>query len=501
MNNDRSIEGVLDKVRREKAAFWDKTREHRALDLFHRAAHGVPAYKDFLKKHKIASGKIKTFKDFQLVPPVDRKNYLRQYPPDKLVWGGTLGNGIVWTSTSGSTGAPFYFPRTEQLDEQYSVLAEMFLKNSSRGSEKSTLVIVGFGMGVWIGGVLTYKAFEIASHRMKHVVSVITPGINKGEIFHALRSLAPRFGQTVLIGYPPFVKDVLEEAIAEGIDLKKLHMRLLFAAEAFTEPFRDYLAKETGIKNIYRDTLNIYGTADLGAMAFETPTSILVRRLTLANPHLFKTFFSNIAKTPTVAQYNPLFATFEAPDGEIMLTGDNALPLVRYALGDNGGVFSMIEARENMALHDISIEKELRHVNAPLTEMPFVYVYERSDFSAKLYGAIIYPEHVREGLAHKSLRPFVTGKFTMITKFNKKQDEYLEIDVETKRNIKMSKALEKRVQHHIVESLIKRNAEYRNNHNAIPHKVTPVVVLWGYETPTYFKPGIKQKWVLKPSTL
>jgi phenylacetate-CoA ligase len=477
---------------------WERERKKNALALFHRAARDVPAYKDFLKKHKISPAKINTFADFQLVPPISKKNYLRQYPPDKLVWGGKLGHATVWTSTSGSTGEPFYFPRTETLDKQYSILAETFLNDSSYGTEKPALVIVGFGMGVWIGGILTYKAFEIASQRVKQVVSIITPGINKGEIFHALKSLSPRFGQTILIGYPPFMKDILEEAPAQGIDLKKLHLRLLCAAEAFTESFRDYLAKQAGIKNVYRDTLNIYGTADIGAMASETPTSILLRRLAMKSDHLFETLFAKIAKTPTVAQYNPAFITFEAPDGEILLTGDNVLPLIRYAVGDHGGIFSMDEAEKKLGQHGIDLESAARRAHAPLNEMPFVYVYERSDFSVKLYGAIIYPEHIREGLAHPALQNFVTGKFTMMTKFNKKEDEYLEIAVEMKRGKKASKSFTQKIQRHIVESLLKRNAEYRNNYHSMAHKVTPTIVLWNYEDPVYFRPGIKQKWVLKP---
>ncbi len=483
---------------KDKSLTWEKERKRNALELFHKAAHEVPAYKDFLRKNKINPTKIKTFADFQFVPPVNKKNYLRQYPPDKLVWGGKLSNATVWTSTSGSTGEPFYFPRTEMLDKQYSVLAETFLNDSSYGIEKPTLVIVGFGMGVWIGGILTYKAFEIASQRVKQVVSIITPGINKGEIFHALKSLSPRFGQTILIGYPPFIKDVLEEAPVQGIDLKKLHIRLLFAAEAFTESFRDYLAKQVGIKNVYRDTLNIYGTADIGAMASETPTSILLRRLALKNNHLFETLFTKITKTPTVAQYNPTFITFEAPEGEILLTGNNTLPLIRYAVGDHGGIFSMDEMREKLTQHEMDFAAVARRVHAPINEMPFVYVYERSDFSVKLYGAIIYPEHIREALAHPALQTFVTGKFTMMTKFNKKEDEYLEIAIEMKRGKKVSKSFTQKIQHHIVESLLKRNAEYRNNYHSMPHKVTPTIVLWNYEDPLYFRPGIKQKWVLKP---
>lgn len=126
-----------------------------------------------------------------------------------------------------------------------------------------------------------------------------------------------------------------------------------------------------------------------------------------------------------------------------------------------------------------------------------MYIYERSDFSTKLYGAIIYPEHIKEGLGHRTLRPFVTGRFTMMTKFNTTHDEYLEINLETKSGVKVTEALKGEVGRRINDSLLKRNAEHRNNHRSMPHKVTPVIIFWHYEHPTYFKPGIKQKWVIK----
>ena len=84
-----SAEQILNFIRTKKDAFWSREREARPLKLFHEAARRVPAYKDFLKKNKVNPAKIKTFKDFQFVPPISKKNYLRQYPLEKLVWDAT----------------------------------------------------------------------------------------------------------------------------------------------------------------------------------------------------------------------------------------------------------------------------------------------------------------------------------------------------------------------------------------------------------------------------
>lgn len=493
-----SAEKISSFLHTKKEIFWVGEGRKRSLALFHLAAKRVPAYKDFLKKNKVKHEEIKTWKDFQNVPLTNKKEYLREYPLKALCWDGSLEKPLVFTSTSGSTGEPFYFPRQHILDWQYSFIVESFLQNSSYGVKGPTLVIIGFGMGVWIGGLITYKAFEIASQRMNHPLSIITPGINKGEILHALRELSPQFGQTIIVGYPPFVKDMIDEALHERINLKKLNIRLFFAAESFSEKFRDYLDKKAGMKNPYLDTLNIYGSADIGAMAYETGASILIKRLILKDKQLFKNCFGQIVKTPTLAQYNPLFITFEAPHGEVALTGDNAVPLIRYAIGDQGGVsgFGEMISKVEASGHDFPKEAKRAGISQ-IPQLPFVHIYERSDFSTKLYGAIIYPEHIKEALQENPLVRFVTGKFTVLTKLNKKNDQYLEVNIELKRNIKESASLKNKAQKMIVKELIERNAEHRNNHSMIPEKVEPHVVFWPYEHPLYFKPGIKQKWIKK----
>src|SRR3989344_6847668 len=104
-------ERILRLVREKKSAYWSRVREETALRLFRAASLRVPAYKDFLKKHKVNPAKIKTFADFERVPETSKANYLRQYPLEKLVWDGNMRARMVFAVTSGSTGVPTYFPR------------------------------------------------------------------------------------------------------------------------------------------------------------------------------------------------------------------------------------------------------------------------------------------------------------------------------------------------------------------------------------------------------
>ena len=110
--------------------FWMLRGEHQALKLFHQMSLRVPAYKDFLKKNKVNPQNVHTIKDFLRLPTIDKNNYLRAYPLDMLCWDGKLAEGqYVISTTSGSTGEPFYFPRTEDGDAQYQYIADLFFRN------------------------------------------------------------------------------------------------------------------------------------------------------------------------------------------------------------------------------------------------------------------------------------------------------------------------------------------------------------------------------------
>jgi phenylacetate-CoA ligase len=465
------------------------------LDLFRRASGNVRAYRKFLEASGIDRNKIKAPVDFQLVPITSKGNYLRNYALDELCWEGTLERTLTFTCTSGSTGEPVYFPRDGALDAQASWVHELFY-NYRADRRTPSLVLVCFGMGVWIGGLLTFQAFKLMGER-GYPVSILTPGINKQEIFKALRLIAPHFESTIIVGYAPFVKDIVDEAPSHGIDLATLRPRFIFAAEAFTERFRDYIAKRAGVRDIFLDTVNIYGSADLGAMAFETPLSILMRRLALKRPSLFRDVFSSLKKMPTLAQYNPDFIHFESKEGTLLLSGDSALPLLRYDIGDRGGVWSFDEMVELFSRHRIDILKEAakKGFSRNVLKLPFVFVHERSDFSTTLYGLKVYPENIKDAFLEKTLCDELTGKFTIISRFDRRQNQFLEVHIELRQGRSQSTALFQETLLQVVKHFREKNAAFRELANSLGKRAWPRLIFWPHEDPRYFKPGIKQPWV------
>ncbi len=466
-----------------------------SIRLFNKALDEVGAYRDFLNDHNFRLTPIHTKAEFLNIPIMDKKNYLQKYQLWSLMARKDHDGLLYFCATSGSTGEPYYFPRNDQLSRQYSLLIQEYLLQTDADKSKRTLVLVGFGLGVWIGGVITLRAFEIAAQQLRYPLSILPVGYNKAEMMKALRLLSPQFDQTIIVGYPPFVKQIVDESQDEGIDLSEINIRFLFAAESFTESFRDYLC-EKAQANPLLDTLNIYGTADIGAMAYETPFSIMVRRLAAEDKRLFASIFGQIEKTPTLAQYNHKYISFEAVDGQVILSGQSALPLIRYAVGDHGGVISFRKLLGICRRHGYDLMAEARDAGIAHTilQRPFVYVYERKNFSATLHGIVIYPEFIKEALISPSLAESTTGRFTMLTRYDKRQNQYLEVNVEMRPTAKITGSLARQIDRAIIGSLSQKSSEFLEIVRHPGGEALIQSVLWPQDHPKYFSLKSKQKW-------
>lgn len=497
MNNVFDENKILNDIANLKSDNWEKVRENKSLELFKKASEKVPAYSEFLKSNNINPEEIKSWEDFQKIPFIDKKNYLKKYDFEDLLWDGNLNKTMVFTSTSGSTGEPFYFVRQEELERQYSLITDLYLRQNPKYINKTTLVMVCFAMGIWIGGTMTYKAYEISGKKNNLPLSIITPGISKKDIFNALKNLAPKYENVIIVGYAPFVKDIVDEAPKHDIDLNKINIRYQFAAEAITENFRDYLISNSNVDNFYLDTLNIYGSADIGAMAFETATSILIKRLALNNKDLFYDIFSPINKTPTLAQFIPEFINFEEVNGQILLTGNSAMPLVRYSIGDNGGVLTFDQIQEKLKKYGLDIYEEAKKLGIErfITQFPFVYVYERANLSISYYGLNLYPEWLKDTFIDSEISNFLTGKFLMNINFDGLQNQELQIIIEKKQNIILNQNDEMLIQEKIISSLRTNSSEYRELIDKIGVKAHPKLIFVENGDQNYFVSGAKHKWV------
>ena len=495
----RNAELLHQRLQKEPEVRWLQRGAGRALQQFYAMAHRVPAYKDFLKSHDFSPTSVKSIADFARIPAIDKDNYLRKYPKEMLCWDGEFSHGQwVISTTSGSTGQPYYFPREHSQDWQYAITAELYLRSNFQIHQKSTLYIVAFPMGAWIGGLFTYEALKIVAEHGGYELSIITPGIHKQEVINAVKQLGGSFDQIIIGAYAPFLKDILDDGTREGVDWQSLNVGFVFSAEAFTEKFRDYVFKTTGTTDQLRSTLNHYGTVDLGTMAHETPESVMIRRH-LAEQGQLQTLFPEADRQPTFAQYNPELFYFEAEGDNLYCTAYSGLPLVRYNLKDYGGIMTRADVHSKLADSgwDAVQAAQTAGITDTLWNLPFIYVYERNDFSVSYYAFQLYPDTIRRALQHDDLTHQVTGKFTMSVDYNDSGRQQLNIHVELKHGMEPTEALANSILEYVQEYLVKESSEYRETYKMIGPEAMPIIYLWNYEDPTYFRPGTKQKWVNK----
>lgn len=499
--SDAEANQILRDIRTKKSAFWEKRGREYLLSLFHATARRVPAYKHFLKKNKISASTILSYDDFRRkVPLTDKDHYLRQYPLQKLCWDGIL-QQKHWdvSSTSGSTGEPFYFLRNDVQNWQYATTAERYLVNNFNIHRHTTLYINCFALGVWIGGVFTYEALKLLTRRRRYAITLINPGLNKIEILKIMKNFGGYYSQIIIGGYPPFVKDVIDDGLQYGIHWKSYNIKIIFSAEGFSEDFRTYIARKIGLKNIYKDTLNHYGTVDQGTIAHETPLSIFIRRFALQKPELYQLIFPRYKhRLPTLCQYDPTMFFFEEIDNGVVCSSMSGFPLVRYDLKDTGGIFTFDKMSDFFKEAGFDMVREARKAGADdaIWRMPFVYVYERKDMSVSLRGANIYPETIKRALCDKFLTKYITGKFSMMIEGDKRQNPRLLINLELRNGIKnILQVMKKRTVKVILNGLLKESSEFSSvYHEQREKKELPRIRFWPYEHPRYFKVGGKQRW-------
>ena len=248
--------------------------EQSVLALFHAVAATVPAYRAFLAEQGVDPAAIRGVADFGRLPLVTKQNYLTRHPLAQLCRGGRLESCDFIAVSSGSTGKPTFWPRFLSDELPIAVRFEQVFHDSFQADQRRTLAVVCFALGTWVGGMFTASCCRYLAAK-GYPITVVTPGNNREEIWRVARELAPQFEQTVLLGYPPFLKDVIDGGIAQGLDWRPLKVKLVMAGEVFSEEWRSLVGERLGSTDWCYDSASLYGTADAGVLGNETPLSHL----------------------------------------------------------------------------------------------------------------------------------------------------------------------------------------------------------------------------------
>ncbi len=480
----------------------DKNPAVEIIKLFQDVAANVPAYQAFLMQQQINPDTIQTAADFQKLPPLTKDNYLKCYPLTDFCRNGKIASCDTIAVSSGSTGKPTFWLRFFTDELQIATRFEQIFYDSFFADTKPTLAVVCFALGTWVGGMFTTNCCRYLSSK-GYPVTVISPGTNKAEILRVVAELSPNFEQTVLLGYPPFLKDVIDTGIARGIEWSQYNIKFVMAGEVFSEEWRNLVGERVGSQNSCYDFASLYGTADAGVLGNETPLSICIRQFLAKNPNAGRTLFGE-SRLPTLVQYDPMNRFFEViPNssdstnkkgisrGTLLFSGDNGIPLVRYNILDNGGIITydaMLEFLSEWGFDPVEALSNKRGIR----NLPFVFIFGRSNFTISYFGANIYPENIQVGLEQPLIRDWVTGKFVMQIQQDADQNSFLSIAVELAPEIEANQEKKLAVEDSILTQLKRLNSEFANY---VPQEYqTPQVELLPMGEPEYFPQGVKHRY-------
>jgi len=441
----------------------NKTSSLKPLDLFHEAAKRIPAYKNFLKKHKVNPSNIKTMKDFVKIPQMTKENYILAYDFKSRTWDGDTRNEHMISTSSGTMGEPTFWPRDIQTVVEGAMYHEMIFDQCFGMKKKRTLFINGFALGNWIAGTFTSECCFLVSLKGFPLTSA-TPGYSSEEIVKLLKELSPQYSMTIISGHAPFLKQLIEEAVKAGIDFNKIDVRLLGTGQAITENWRKYVVNLLKKKDYSHSVVNLYGSADAALMAYESPTSILLRKKFSEHPKKARALF-NDERLPSIYSYDPRIVYFESVDGELCVTKYSSVPLIRYNMHDKGGIL----------------------------KNDMLYLYGREKFMVKIYGANVYTEHVQHALNHERLQPHLTGRFAMEMVYDSDQNPQLLCRVELNIAVSADAIIEKKVKETFIDEVRKMNSEYNDALSRMGERAHPNIVLHEFGHKKYFPAGKVKK--------
>ncbi|MFI7112720.1 phenylacetate--CoA ligase family protein [Nonomuraea sp. NPDC050227] len=448
------------------------------LELFHQVAATVPAYRSFLAEHGVEPASVTDLERFSRLPMTSKDTYIRRHPLPDLCRDGVIGDMIA--VSSGSTGTPSFWPRSVADERVIASRFEEVFRDSFGARERRTLAVVCFALGTWVGGLFTIECCRHLAER-GYPITVVAPGTDRREIARVLPELAPHFDQVVLLGYPPFLKNVID---TEPLPWADWNVKLVTAGEVFSEEWRTLVAERAGIADPVRGIASLYGTADAGVLGNETPLSVELRRFLSGRPDTARELFGE-SRLPTLVQYDPRVRFFEEHEGTLLFSGDNGVPLIRYHIADEGGVIPYERMLEFAERHGFRSD-----VAGP--RHPFVYVFGRSHFTLSYYGANVYPENIAVGLEQPEVSGSVTGKFVMEAAEDADHDRHLTVTVELMPGEKPADEVAQAVGASILAQLLRLNSEFANY---VPvAQQMPFIRLREAGDSEYFPPGAKHRY-------
>lgn len=269
----------------------------------------VPFYKASFAAAGVTPSVVSSLDDLQKLPFTTKQDMRNSYPYG--LFAAPMEEIVRIHASSGTTGKPTVVGYTQNDISIWSdLMARSFV---AAGAHKGDIIHNAYGYGLFTGGLGAHYGAE----RLGASVIPISGGNTKRQIM-----IMQDFGSTVLTCTPSYSLFMAEEAGAEGIDFKKLKLRVgIFGAEPWSEAMRGEIEAKLNITAI-----DIYGLSEIMGPGVAIECIEAKRGL-----HIWEDHFIPEIINPETGERLP-----EGERGELVITTitKQGIPLIRYRTRD-----------------------------------------------------------------------------------------------------------------------------------------------------------------------
>ena len=302
LNDDLS---ALDFVRQD---YLRELQLERLRKVVQHAYDHVELFRRRMEERKLVPADIRSLADIAKLPFMVKADLRDTYPFG--LFAVPMSEVVRLHASSGTTGKPIVVGYTRSDLEVWMEVVKRAM--ASCGLNRADVIQVSYGYGLFTGGLGAHYGAEALGATV-----VPTSGGNTKRQIMLMRD----FGTTAICCTPSYFNFMIEQAAAEGIDMRNLPIKAgLFGAEPWTEEMRKRIEAASGIK-----AYDIYGLSEI------IGPGVGIECRCRKGMHIFEDHFYPEIINPETGEVLP-----DGEFGELVLTTLTkvAMPMIRYRTRD-----------------------------------------------------------------------------------------------------------------------------------------------------------------------
>ena len=302
LNDDLS---ALDFVRQD---YLRELQLERLRKVVQHSYDHVELFRRRMEERKLVPADVRSLADIAKLPFMVKADLRDTYPFG--LFAVPMSEVVRLHASSGTTGKPIVVGYTRSDLEVWMEVVKRAM--ASCGLNRTDVIQVSYGYGLFTGGLGAHYGAEALGATV-----VPTSGGNTKRQIMLMRD----FGTTAICCTPSYFNFMIEQAAAEGIDMRKLPIKAgLFGAEPWTEEMRKRIEAASGIK-----AYDIYGLSEI------IGPGVGIECRCQKGMHIFEDHFYPEIINPETGEVLP-----DGEFGELVLTTltQVAMPMIRYRTRD-----------------------------------------------------------------------------------------------------------------------------------------------------------------------